>query len=162
MTSKEIIATNGRSILIDSVDFVLLSQYNWNVVKIHRKNYARKTSGYNGESGKYMHQLILYAPKGLEIDHINGDGLDNRRENLRLASHAQNIVNADFNQNMFGYRGVYKNRKRYGAQTKVNGKKVHIGTYDTPEEAHQAYLNYMIKKWGEFVPKSLTDKINDL
>src|ERR1700678_616633 len=79
-----------QNVEFDDVDMVLLFNYRWNIVKRGRGLYAFSKSG-----GKpiYMHQLILPAPKGKMVDHINGNGLDNRRENLRICVQAENLRN---------------------------------------------------------------------
>ena len=78
----------------------------------------------------------------LEIDHINSNKSDNRIENLRKANRSengQNIKKAQLN-NKIGFLGVYKSKNKWRARIQVNCKKIHIGLFDTPEEAHQAYL----------------------
>jgi hypothetical protein len=72
-------------------------------------------------------------PNGL-VDHINGNPSDNRAENLRVVSHKENI------RNQRRARGVYPNGKRFKSGLSVDGKYVHLGTFDTQEQAHQAYL----------------------
>lgn len=89
-----------------------------------------------------------------EIDHINGDGLDNRLANLREATPAQNRTNALAQKsNRLGLRGVHFHpaAKRYRAQICKNGKTRHIGYFDTPELAHAAYLKAAQELHGEFV-----------
>ena len=89
-----------------------------------------------------------------EIDHINGDKLDNRIGNLRLASRGQNATNATAQKSSrTGLRGVHYHRdaKRYRAQLSKNGKTTSLGYFDTPEQAHAAYLNAARKVHGPFV-----------
>lgn len=80
----------------------------------------------------------------LEIDHINGNASDNRICNLRSVSHKVNLQNrVSFTKhNSVKYIGVTKNRNRYGAQIKIDGVRVWLGTYDTPEEASEVYLKF--------------------
>lgn len=75
------------------------------------------------------------------LDHINNDGLDNRICNLRLATHNQNSCNQKIHSdNRTGFKGVYARPSgRWGAQIKSEGKVRHLGTFDTPEQAHEAY-----------------------
>lgn len=87
------------------------------------------------------------------VDHINCNGRDNRWENLRLANNSQNGYNARLSRrNKFGFKGVYLNKRdgTYTAEIRNNWKKYHLGTFKTPEEAHQAYVNAAIKFGGEF------------
>ena len=94
----------------------------------------------------YAHRvawLYVYGqwPAG-EIDHINGNRSDNRIENLREASHAVNMQNVLLprKHNKSGFLGVSKDKKRWCAAVMLNGKRHRIGAYDSPEEAHKAYL----------------------
>lgn len=102
-----------------------------------------------GACGKRMrgHQLAWllthgYIPK--TIDHINGDGLDNRLGNLREVTQQQNIHNhrKTPKHNTSGFLGVsyYKAGKKFSAHINLNSKKIHLGYFDKPETAHQAYL----------------------
>lgn len=89
-----------------------------------------------------MHRILMQAPKGVEVDHINHDKLDNRRENLRLVTHAQNMWNQQKRaDNKSGFRGVsWSSRKRkFVAQIKVNGQHYFLGHYDSPADASKAY-----------------------
>lgn len=81
------------------------------------------------------------SPKG-QIDHINGIRDDNRWENLREVSRSENLQNQRKarSNNELGFLGVRRSRKRFRAQIWLNGKQHYLGTFDTPELAHQAYL----------------------
>lgn len=126
-------------IRIDPEDAHLLTAYRWQVHKYGRDKWyvsARLATG-----TLYLHRLIMGCTKGdgLEVDHWDGDGLNNRRSNLRVVTHAVNLRNQRLSiANTSGYTGVSKARKRWIAQTKVKGKKVHLGTFDTPKAAHEA------------------------
>jgi len=89
-------------------------------------------------------------PKG-EIDHANGDKADNRMANLRLASRGQNAANTRLRcDNSIGLKGVFKNKKRWSAQIQSNGRVFHLGTFDSPEEAHSAYCKAAAEIHGQF------------
>ncbi len=86
-----------------------------------------------------------------EIDHINGDRSDNRIANLRPATHSQNMSNKKCHKtNMTGLRGVSKRGDKYRASVKVNRKRIYLGSFDTAEAAHGAYLEGLTKHHGEF------------
>ena len=119
-----------------------------------------------------MHRLIAERMGlkilDLQVDHINGDKTDNRRSNLRVATNGQNRANSKLNDNnKSGLKGVHlkkrpasKNRERkqrsdtmgdrWVAQINVNGKKYHLGNFDTKEEAHEVYSEAARKHFGEF------------
>src|SRR3546814_3106867 len=88
-----------------------------------------------------MHRLIMNAPRGVEVDHINGNGLDNRRENLRLASTSQNQMNRKRTRSACGFKGVTFNKGcgKWQAQIKRAGKNIYLGLHETPERASAAY-----------------------
>jgi len=100
-----------------------------------------------------MHRLILNPPAGITIDHINGNGLDNRRENLRLAGRGQNQCNrGKQSNNTSGFKGVtwHKNLNKWEAGISISGKRYHVGFYKTPEAAARAYDDAAKKYHGEF------------
>ncbi|MGB9151637.1 MAG: HNH endonuclease [Alphaproteobacteria bacterium] len=101
-----------------------------------------------------MHRLILGLSAGdpRQIDHINGDTLDNRDENIRICSAAENARNRGKNRNKIGYKGVKRAHKsaRFTATIYVEGKNIHLGTRDTAEEAALLYDEAAIHHFGEF------------
>lgn len=100
-----------------------------------------------------MHRLLMGSPKGFVVDHRNGDTLDNRRENLRLASVRQNCQNTKKPaHNTSGFKGVWWSvqKKRWRAQIRVDGKLVHLGAHASPEQAHESYCRAAAKYFGEF------------
>ena len=101
----------------------------------------------------YLHRFILQLPAGLLGDHRNGDGLDCRRTNLRAATNQQNIVNFD-RSNKTSYRGVSFREDRksrpWRAQISFKRKGIHLGYFETAEEAARAYDVKCIELFGEF------------
>lgn len=88
------------------------------------------------------HHIVMWKPKGKEIDHVNHDRLDNRKKNLRVVSHSQNRMNVGkYKNNKTGFRGVYfhKARGKYAASIQANNMKKHLGLFKTAEEASKAY-----------------------
>jgi len=100
-----------------------------------------------------MHKFLMQTPKGMHTDHINGNGLDNRRSNLRVCTPSQNKMNSKtYRTNKSGFKGVsfYKRDRNWSAQITMNFKKVHLGYFSTPGLAHVAYCNAALKLHGEF------------
>lgn len=162
--AKEIPLTQGRVAIVDDEDFEWLSQWKW-----HWRNakFRPRSTGYarrrvrkcEKESSRLMHRVILNAPPGMEVDHINGDGLDNRRCNLRLATPSQNTANCKRPiTNKTGFRGVYPHRAKYRAKLSVSGRRV-VGTLRlTPVEAAEDYNRLALKHHGEFATLNVIDE----
>ena len=135
---------NGAEFLIDSEDFEKVQGYGWYAVKGRNTSYIRAQIPGSGERGKkiYLHHLIVGQPsKGHEVDHKNQNGLDNRRENLRIVPRSVNRANSkQYANNKTGYRGVSKNLQgKFVAFRTINGVTNYLGSFDTPEEAAKAY-----------------------
>lgn len=100
-----------------------------------------------------IHRLITNCPDGMVIDHIDGNPANNCRNNLRICTTKQNTRNQSRRRdNTSGYKGVHwvpQNRK-WRAMIKVEGIKIHLGLFPTPEEAHNAYCIAALKYHGEF------------
>ena len=129
--------------LVDTADFDELNKYRWGYRRQPNKN-----TGYAVRTVFRMHRLLC---DGDVVDHVNGCGLDNRRSNLRPASRAQNQWNAGRTKtNTSGWKGVSRHKCSWRAQINVNGKRVRLGSFPTPEEAHAAYCEAAKRLHGEF------------
>jgi hypothetical protein len=146
--------SDKASTVISAEDFCAVFGYRWRLVS-PSKNYAAATE--LDSFGQYgvvlMHRVIMAAPKGLVVDHINGDTLDNRRSNLRLCTHAQNIRNRRVSKHsQSGLKGVEYDRKRkvWCARIAAFGNRIYLGSFDNPLDAASAYDAAAIKFHGEF------------
>ena len=93
----------------------------------------------------------MSPPDNMEVDHINGDKLDNRKENLRVCTHRENGKNQKISiNNTSGYKGVFANHKNWQAVIGVDGKPIYLGTYPSPEKAAEAYDVAAKKYHGDF------------
>lgn len=133
--------------LISQEDISLLS-HKWAVVKPDgAKAYV---AAWIGGRTVYMHRMIAGAEKGQEVDHINGDGLDNSRENLRIATRAQNCRNTPKRTAASGYRGVYRVGSRWQVKLTADGTHIHGGHHATADEAARVYDRLAREHHGEF------------
>lgn len=144
---KIILTNNKLSVKVDDEDYSNLVQWNWLI----EYGYAQRlVKGIRIR----MHREIMNATKGKYIDHINGDKLDNRKENLRFCTQRENSKNVKVERknNTSGYKGVAwkKQNKKWRASIFLNYKNIHIGYYDTKEKAALAYNEAAIKYHGEF------------
>jgi hypothetical protein len=155
---KEIKLTKGQVTIIDDEDFERVSKYKWQANKMAHGKY-RAIRGCRTRCGHiYMHRFILNCPKGMTVDHIDGNPLNNRRSNLRICTQGQNSKNQmKPTNNTSGFKGViYDPRtdvnlaRRWIAQIKVERKNKKLGYFLTKEEAARAYDIAAKKYFGEF------------
>lgn len=128
--------------LIDDTDAPLVTGRRWRLLRTQRgKHYA--TSGGYGQPIVLMHRLIADTPAELEVDHMNGDGLDNRRQNLRNVTHAQNQQNKRANKAARSqYRGVHRCAGKWRAQVTFNDKRIHLGYFAAELDAAKAAADW--------------------
>jgi HNH endonuclease len=154
---KEIPLTRGYSAFVDDADYDWLSEFKW---RAHKGGpgqgapYAlRVTSRRAGRRPVLMHREILDAPPGIPVDHVNGKTLDNRRQNLRLATTSLNNANQHTPiRNRVGFIGVFPGRRGRGfvARYKKGGRTIYIGAYTTAEDAARARDEVVSKLYGPF------------
>jgi len=153
--AKEIQLTKGQFAIVDDEMYDYLNQWKWFANNHNGKFYVVRniTVSNNKQNKIYMHRLILKPEKNMVIDHLNGDGLDNRKCNLRICTHAENMRNSKISiNNKSGYKGVsyQENRNNYRAQIKFNNKTINIGDFIDPIDAARAYNDAALKYHGEF------------
>lgn len=141
--------------VVDDDDFQRVSKYKWSLRKENKTNntfYVRSmTFKKRGDNATLLHRLITNAPDGYDVDHANGNGLDNRRGNLRVCTHQMNGANQKTpKHNTTGFKGVSGKGNKFRAYIKVNYKQVYLGTFSTAIEAANAYNLGAQKYFGEF------------
>lgn len=156
---KFIELSKGQKAIVDDEDFDWLSRWNWYAHNPMGKFYALRTiGGYKDRKALFMHRLIIGAKKGQDVDHKNGNGLDNRKENLRIATRAQNQANKSGNKNSTSkYRGISWNSrvKKWVAQIVCRGKHYHLGYFKKELEAVDVWNKKAKKIYGEFARLNL-------
>lgn len=135
-----------RRAVVDDRDFEYLSRFTW--------SYDGKYAVTTRPKRVRMHVMLMRPRKGYVCDHIDGDGLNNTRANLRVCSHRQNIRNRALNRNnSSGYKGVYERRNRSGSKWYaciVTHKTIYLGTFDAPQKAAEAYNVAALRYFGKF------------
>ena len=129
---------------VDVCDLEFVSSHRWSI----SRGYIRRTS-----DGRYLHNLLMNPEKGLVTDHINRDKLDNRRNNLRVCSRRQNLLNTSLrSDNTTGYKGVSKTTKTDTYEVNIwnKGKRTRRTGFKSPEEAFTIYSKLANKLHGEF------------
>lgn len=139
---KQIPLTQGLFALVDDDDYEWLNQWKWCAAKDRNVFYARRNSKrVNGKQTPiHMHIEIIGRKEGLVTDHINGDGLDNRRENLRHVTNRQNQQNRH-NERSSKYPGVYwyKRDGKWATRIWVGSRRLWLGCFAIEADAYQAY-----------------------
>lgn len=155
--SVRVIATNGIAFYIDKSDEPIVKQHKWSVTSDVKGNMTVITS-----DRMMLHTLLLNTPKGMEVDHIDLDRLNNRRNNLRLCTHQQNQCNQPLQaNNTSGVTGVsyFAPRGKYRARIKVFQHDIHLGYYALFEDAVKARNIGMHCMFGEYGIYNETDAV---
>ena len=144
---------DGSSFLIDTSDLLQVSEYTWFYGK--RGYPVAHTSRKSPEGHKVfpLHRLLMRPDEGSDVDHISGDKLDNRRGNLRICSHQQNMFNQKMRcTNSSGYYGVSRSSKtgKFEAYLHIDGRKKYLGTYDSAEQAAVARDAAAVRFFGDY------------
>jgi hypothetical protein len=158
----------GRFTIVEPRDFYWLNNFHWTITGDGEHIYAVRNI--INARGKTMiirlHREIMNAPKGLLVDHKNSDTLDNRRANLRLATHSQNQFNKRKTKTKASsqYVGVHfdKSRGQWGARIKHGNKSIWLGRFDSEIDAAKAYDEAAKKYHGEFARLNFTESADSV
>jgi len=144
---KEIELTQGQFAIVDDEDYNFLVMTKW--YAIFDKN--TKTYRAHGAAGLLMHRIIMKAKKGEIVDHKNHNTLDNRKENLRIVTASQNMMNRKRNNRKNGLpKGVRMRGQKFRSSIDKDGKTFELGTFLTAKEAGVAYDKKARELFGEF------------
>lgn len=149
----------GLFALVDDADFEMLTAFHWRVAHVRNsdlKYVVRHTRSKGARACILMHRVVMGCPTGLCVDHINRDGLDNRRDNLRVCTHAENMRNRKAGRlSVSGIKGVSFDPRRsasnpFRACIEHDGRRYSLGVFPTASAAHAAYVAAANKLHGEF------------
>jgi HNH endonuclease/AP2 domain len=151
---SEVVLKNGMVAIVDEEYFAAVSAWRWYAVLKHGIWYAMARPKILGKfTTIHMHQIILPLPKGMMVDHINHNGLDNRKVNLRPATRSQNLLNSRKHRSGTSrFKGVRyaKNVQAWIAFSRRQGQRQYLGTFQTEEDAARAYDRFVLEHHGEF------------
>ncbi len=137
--------TKGEDFTISRKDIAYISMYTFS---INKRGYLNARID---KKLRLLHRLVMRAPEHVLVDHINGDKMNNQRDNLRKASFAENMYNLGVRKgSKSGYKGVTKKGEKWLARIQYKKKQYTIGTYDTKEEARDAYNARAVELFGDF------------
>lgn len=161
---KEIALSKGYVSVVDDEDYARISSYKWSV-SVGRTRSDGTKEAYalcSSLNHQKMHRFIASPPIGMDVDHINGDGLDNRRCNLRICSRSENLRNQRLQAGKSSvYKGVSAHSRAgyWTAQIKVRGKKIHLGVFKSETDAARAYDAAAMREFGEFAKTNFVEGI---
>ena len=169
---KTIKLTQGKFALVDDKDFEWLNQYKWCYVRTKQGRGYVRTHEHKTNKGLFLHRVIMGNPIDKEVDHVNGDALDNRRKNLRIVTRSQNNMNRIKIRNKHGFKGIYFQNRRYKKKSNrktifnhwkssisFNGKRIKLGSFSTKEQAAHAYNLAATKYFGQFARLNLIPQL---
>lgn len=146
--------TQGQACVIDDSDWPAVKDIRWRAYKGRAGQWYAVATARGGYTLR-MHRILTQATSGQQVDHKDGDGLNNRRDNLRTCTASENQRNRKKIKSSSGYKGVCLNtvqklRKPWQCHIKVNGKQIHLGMYRTAKQAAKAYDAAARRLFGEF------------
>ncbi len=152
--------TRGRHALVDAADYETLSRYKWS---LHDAGKGKAQYAVRGNRGRklFMHREIMQPAPGMVVDHINRNGLDNRRANLRVCTRLQNLQNRYWNAGQSQYRGVSPQGDKWMATVGYKGKTIYVGLFDDEIEAARARDQKAHELAGDFAYLNFPNEIKD-
>lgn len=158
---REIHLTQGKVAIVDVADYQTLNQHKWYYSQgyAHRQRHLYMVNGKAKKITILMHREIIPTSKDLEIDHWDGNGLNNRRYNLRESTNSQNQANQVANPNKSSsYKGVLLNKgqHQYYARIRINGDLKYLGSFTNELDAAREYNRAAIEFFGKFA------RLNDI
>lgn len=154
---KRIPLTQGKFAIVDDEDYRHLIQWKWYLYRAGNKQYAVRNISWRSNTGMLkrriirMHRVIMHPPKNRYIDHINHNGIDNRKSNMRNCTSRENQGNRLVSNHCSSkYKGVNRHDGKWQARIGYKYKQLYIGFYDTEIEAAEAYNQKAIEIFGEF------------
>ena len=158
----EIILHGGHVVLVDDEDFPLVAGLTWSPQMGNGTIYVQNVTKHGGKQKKiYMHRLITGAGPRQKVDHENGNGLDNRRKNLRVCTNAENMRNMRRGRGASKFKGVarFKRDGRWRAYIVVDYRQIQLGYFDSEIDAANAYDAAAAKHFGEFAKLNSPDRL---
>lgn len=162
MTTIIIPLSRGLVTLVDEADYRRFSEFSFYAIHCVDRFYACSNRMMKVHGNRLLHRAILDAEKGLFVDHINGNPLDNRRENLRITDHFGNMRNRKKHRGDHPFKGVRPKGKGFQARIRIGHKQKHLGTFSTQEAAAYAYDAAAIEHYGEFALLNFEDSKKNL
>jgi hypothetical protein len=161
---KEIKLTRGKVALVDDEDYDYLNQWKWHALAHHGGGWyvSRHFRDKDGKKSIRMHRLIMNTPEGMEVDHIDHNGLNNQKSNLRNCTNSQNHMNRfPYKGHTSIYKGVYYKtaNKKYVAKIKINQVVIWGGYFKSEIDAAHAYDKLATKYFGEFAVLNFKDDV---
>lgn len=159
--TKEVKLSRNKVAIVDDEDFEKVSRYKWSASNPSSRNWYAIRNIRLPDGRKTTISMHTYLMGRLMVDHIDGNGLNNTRNNFRGATNQENCCNSCTpSNNTSGFKGVhfYGRTGRWQAYIHFNRKKIHLGYFDTAEEAAKAYDEAAIKYHGEFSRLNFSEK----
>jgi len=151
--TKKILLTQGKFAIVDAEDYAQLNRHKWHVLKKGCTYYVGRMISCNGRQiTRYMHQDIIFTPKGMQINYINHNGLDNRKANLCIRTHQQrNFARRPMANKMSGFKGICWNSYHHKWQARItcDYKRHFLGYFDDEIKAADIYDAKAIELFGD-------------